>query len=71
MDYFVPNFGKDQDVLDSADSIKEAEQTLGHEWKPKQDANGYWLVPEAAAATSYSYDAAVAAHTEGQRYVKK
>ena len=50
-----PNFGVDQDILDTQKAIADQEKLLGHEWKPVQDDNGYWNVPEAAAADSYTY----------------
>ena len=35
MNYFVPHFGKDHEMLNSMDSIKLAESQLGHFWNPK------------------------------------
>ena len=55
VDYFVPNFGVDQDIKDTQANVAAQEATLGHEWKPVQDDNGFWVVPEAAAADSYTY----------------
>ena len=54
VDYFVPNLGIDKDIIDAKASIKSTEKKLGA-WNPKQDKNGYWSVPEAAAGDSYSY----------------
>ena len=31
-DYFVPNFGKDADVLGTANSVSVAEKETGHKW---------------------------------------
>ena len=43
--YFVPNFGKDKDMIDAENSIASSEATLGKTWTPTQDSNGYWNVP--------------------------
>jgi len=56
-DYFVPDFGVDEDILGVQSAIKSEEKIQGREWKPTQDANGYWNVPEAADNTSYAYGA--------------
>lgn len=56
-DYVVPDFGVDQDIIDAQADIGWAQTDLGHTWTPTQDKNGYWNVPEAAAADSYSYNA--------------
>jgi hypothetical protein len=53
-DYPVPNFGVDQDILDAQASIAGAEDKLGA-WNPKQDENGYWLVPQPFDNKSYNY----------------
>lgn len=52
----MPNFGVDQDIKDTQAAYKAQEGILGHagDWA-KQDDNGYWIVPEAAAADSYTY----------------
>ena len=55
VDYFVPNFGVDQDIKDTQANVAAQESRLGHAWVPVQDDNGYWVVPEAAAADSYTY----------------
>lgn len=44
MDYFVPNFGKDNDIHHSQHSEKAAEQALEHEWIP-QKVDGKWDLP--------------------------
>ena len=67
-DYFVPNLGPDQEIKDIQQSIQDAEKALGHQWVPKQDADGIFIVPEAAAAESYSYDSANAANVVMNRY---
>ena len=35
VDYAVPNFGQDEDVISSAGSISLAEDQLKHKWEPK------------------------------------
>ena len=55
-DYFVPDFGLDEDIIGVNDGLAWAQNDIGHTWSPTQDANGYWNVPEAAAADSYSYN---------------
>jgi hypothetical protein len=55
VDYAVPNFGVDQDIKDAQANIAAQEATLGHAWVPVQDDNGYWGVPQAASADSYTY----------------
>jgi hypothetical protein len=52
----VPDFGVDQDIIGVQDGLKWAQDELKHKWEPTQDANGYWNVPEAAAASSYTYN---------------
>jgi len=47
VDYKVPNFGVDQDIVHTQKHIKDAEKKLGHNWKPVQDVNGIWEVPTA------------------------
>merc|ERR1712166_664149 len=56
VDYFVPDFGLDEDIIGVNDGLAWAQKDIGHTWTPTQDANGYWNVPEAAAADSYSYN---------------
>jgi hypothetical protein len=46
LDYFVPNFGVDEDVKMTQDNINEQEKKHG-KWQPKLDSNGVWIVPEA------------------------
>ena len=69
-DYFVPNFGKDVDMINSENSIASSEATLGTTWTPVADANGYFDVPQAFAAESYSYNADNAALLKGNRWVQ-
>ena len=69
-DYFVPNFGKDSDIINAESSIASSEATIGTTWTPVADANGYWDVPQAFAADSYSYNADNAALLKGNRYVQ-
>ena len=47
--------GPDPDIIGTQESIATSEVATGHSWDPKQDANGVWLMPEAAEAGSYSY----------------
>ena len=37
VDYFVPNFGKDQDLVDQDSHVKGSEAGLKHQWNPKWD----------------------------------
>ena len=57
MDYYVPNFGKDQDILHQDEHVSQAQTILGHEWTPsradKKDSGAHvwgsgdnrWVVP--------------------------
>jgi len=45
--YTVPDFGIDHDIKASKASEKEAEASTGHQWNPKKDADGNWIVPTA------------------------
>ena len=38
MDYFVPNFGLDNDVVDTKQSASEAEISRNHKWIPAEPA---------------------------------
>jgi len=49
--------------LDTQAAVAEQEKILGHAWEPVQDDNGYWHVPEAAAANSYTYSDTGAAYS--------
>jgi hypothetical protein len=40
MDYFVPNFGQDQDMKDSLSNEKTAGKIVGHDWKWKKQPDG-------------------------------
>lgn len=51
MNYFVPNFGPDPDMVGTASSIASSQQDHGM-WNPVQDDNGVWIVPTALAAVS-------------------
>lgn len=57
MDYFVPNFGLDKDILDTQKHVADQEKQKGHTWTPTQDENGHWDVPEAHSNKSYTYAA--------------
>jgi hypothetical protein len=52
--YPVANFGVDQDILDTQSSLSKTENELGS-WEPKQDENGFWIVPQPFDAKSYNY----------------
>ena len=54
-DYFVPNFGVDHDIISTQAHIQQQEALKEHEWIPKQDENGVWIVPEAADNRSYTH----------------
>ena len=41
--YKVPDFGLDQDIIGVNDGLAWAQKELGHEWKPVQDKDGYWM----------------------------
>lgn len=50
MDYFVPNFGKDNDIKKSDESALSSEAALGHTWTPKFDEEeDEWVVPTETA----------------------
>lgn len=53
--YKVPDFGIDEEIGYAQDGLKWAQTELGHKWTPTQDENGFWNVPEAASAGSYTY----------------
>ena len=69
VDYKVPNFGVDEDIVNTQAHIAAQEKKHGP-WKAVQDDNGFWIVPEAASNQSYTYgslvqtDADVKAETE-------
>ena len=44
VDYFVPNFGVDHEIIATQRHEKSASKTLGA-WNPKQDKDGKWIVP--------------------------
>jgi hypothetical protein len=54
-DYFVPDFGLEEDVVDTLNHVKKEEKRLKHEWKPVHDENGVWIVPEPIDNSSYRY----------------
>jgi len=55
----VPDFGLDTDIINTQAHIAAQEKKLGHSWKPVQDDNGVWIVPEAHKNKSYSYNSLV------------
>merc|ERR1712070_1350670 len=47
VDYFVPNFGADADMVDQASHVTAAEAKLGHVWTPHRDEDDEkWVVPK-------------------------
>ena len=55
INYKVPNFGVDEDIINTQKHISDQEKAKNHVWKPKQDENGAWIVPKAHANGSYTY----------------
>jgi hypothetical protein len=53
--YPVANFGVDADILATQASIKNTETELGSTFEPKQDENGFWIVPQPFDNKSYAY----------------
>lgn len=47
INYKVPNFGVDEDIVNTQKHIAEQEKKQNHKWVPKQDENGAWVVPTA------------------------
>ena len=58
MNYKVPDFGMDHDIIDTQKHIADQEKAQGHTWVPTQDEDGHWNVPEAHSNKSYTYAAA-------------
>ena len=69
-EYKVPDFGVDEEIKYAQEGIAWAQDSLGQKWTPTQDSNGYWNVPEAASADSYSYngDSGFTDHLAGAVY---
>ena len=55
MNYFVPDFGTDHDIIATHNSIASEEKRQKHKWNPKQDENGVFQVPEPYDNQSYQY----------------
>jgi hypothetical protein len=55
VDYKVPNFGVDEDIINTQKHVADQEKKQNHKWTPKQDENGNWSVPEPIKNSSYSY----------------
>ncbi len=56
VDYVVPNFGVDHDILASHASVKSEEKRQDHVWTPKQDPEtGSFQTPEPHDNRSYKY----------------
>lgn len=45
MNYFVPNFGEDHEIVNSKAHEAAAAATLGHQWTPSKDKDGNWELP--------------------------
>ena len=45
MNYFVPHFGADDDIIVSKASEVAASESLGHQWIPTKDEDGEWELP--------------------------
>ena len=56
-DYFVPDFGVDEDILNVNKALVVSEAQIGKTWKPVfNDDKKYWEnMPAAAANSSYTY----------------
>lgn len=49
LDYFVPHFGADHDIVTNNQNVAQAEATLKHTFTPTQDEDGEWEVPTETA----------------------
>ena len=56
IDYAVPNFGMDQDIVHTQKHIADQEKRLKHTWAPKQDKDGNWDVPVAITEKGKFYE---------------
>jgi hypothetical protein len=45
INYFVPHFGEDHDVVATKKHESQAGETLGHTWTPTKDKDGEWELP--------------------------
>ena len=45
VDYFVPNYGVDHDIIATQNHEKLVAKQMGSKWEPKQDKDGKWIVP--------------------------
>lgn len=55
-DHRIPDFGLEDDIVDSQHNEQATEKVLEHEWVPKQDENGVWIVPQAIDNRSYTHE---------------
>ena len=56
MDYFVPNFGKDGEILASESSTAGVEKSMGHTWTPyKDEETEEWVLPQPIPESDYIY----------------
>ena len=46
MNYSVPNFGEDHDIIHTVAHTKSTEAKLKHNWVPKKDDDDNWVVPK-------------------------
>ena len=49
MNYFVPNFGEDHDIVASKSNEALASAKLKHVWTPTKDKDGNWELPTTTA----------------------
>jgi hypothetical protein len=65
VDYKVPNFGLDHEILTTQANIAVQEAKHGS-WTPVQDDEGFWIVPGAADNASYTYRGSSLVQTDAQ-----
>lgn len=55
--YKVPDFGVDHDIAVSQNNLKDTEKLLKHQWSPKKNEQGAFVLPNSADAHStMTYD---------------
>lgn len=45
MNYYVPSFGRDDDMNETNLSENSASESVGAEWNPERDEDGKWVLP--------------------------
>jgi hypothetical protein len=60
----VPDFGLDEEVVETQENIAQQEKLLNHQWNPTTDENGVYVVPTAADNASYTYRSLVQTDAE-------